>query len=247
MVAVLFDFNGTMFFDEKFQEVSWRRFLQEKTGREISDQEFQEYVHGRNADVTLPYFLKCSFSREEIEVLEEEKEVIYRQLCLESPAFKLAEGLIDFLDELAARKIPMTIATASGLNNVKFFFKYLNLDKWFDFDKVVYNDGTVPGKPEPDLYLKAARRLGVDIKDCVVFEDSSSGIEAAKRAHAKQIVKVASMKHGDAGQISSMKHGDAGQILSMKHGDADQISSINVIEDYSDKAALFQMLDISDV
>lgn len=225
MVAVLFDFNGTMFFDEKFQEVSWRRFLQEKTGREISDQEFQEYVHGRNADVTLPYFLKRSFSREEIEVLEEKKEVIYRQLCLESPAFKLAEGLIDFLDELAARKIPMTIATASGLNNVKFFFKYLNLNKWFDLDKVVYNDGTVPGKPEPDLYLKAARRLGVDIKDCVVFEDSSSGIEAAKRAHAKQIVKVASMKHGDA----------------------DQSVSINVIEDYSDRAALFQMLDISDV
>ena len=193
MFGIIFDFNGTMFFDEKFQDISWRKFLEKRINRFITENEFQEYIHGRNAEITLPYFLEKPLTREEIRILEEEKEVIYRSLCLESPDFKLADGLPEFLDELARQKIPITIATASGLNNVKFFFEHLNLDKWFRFDKVVYNDGTNKGKPEPDLYVKAAAKIGADIKKCIVFEDAKSGIEAANRASVSKIVGVASM------------------------------------------------------
>ena len=60
MTGAIFDFNGTMFFDEAFQERSWREFLGQKTGRDVTDAEFQEYIHGRNADVSLPYFLQRS-------------------------------------------------------------------------------------------------------------------------------------------------------------------------------------------
>lgn len=193
MTGVIFDFNGTMFFDGEFQEKSWRQFLKTKIGREVSEEEFHEYVHGRNSEVTLPYFLKRELTKEEVEDLEEEKEVIYRELCLESEDFKLADGISEFLDELVERKIPMTIATASALNNVKFFFEHLHLDKWFEFDKVVYNDGILPGKPEPDLFLKAAEKINMDIEKCIIFEDSKSGIEAARRAKAKKAIGVASM------------------------------------------------------
>lgn len=61
MTAVLFDFNGTMFFDEKFQEMSWRQFVDDKIGRVITDDEFQKYIHGRNNDFTMRYFLEKSF------------------------------------------------------------------------------------------------------------------------------------------------------------------------------------------
>ncbi len=193
MNGIIFDFNGTMFFDERFQELSWRKFIKEKTGKDASEEEFQEYVHGRNAEITLPYFLKQELTRDEIDRYEEEKEIIYRKLCLESPDFKLAEGLPAFLDELVYRKIPITIATASARNNVKFFFDNLQLDKWFDMEKVVYNDGKLPGKPEPDLYLQAADNINVEIRECVIFEDAKSGIEAAKRAKAGSIIGVASM------------------------------------------------------
>ena len=196
--GVIFDFNGTMFYDEEFQTNSWRTFVESKVKRNISDQEVQEYIHGRNAEVALEHFLGRMFSEEEIETLEEEKEVIYRKLCLASPDFKLANGLPEFLDELISRKIPITIATASGWNNVKFFFEHLGLDKWFDINTIVYNDRTLAGKPAPDLYLKAAERFGVDIKDCVVFEDSKSGIESAKRACAKKIIRVASVPEHEA-------------------------------------------------
>lgn len=101
---------------------------------------------------------------------------------------------MEFLDFLAAHKIPRTIATASCGNNVRFFFDTLGLDRWFDLDKVIYNDGTLPGKPAPDLYLKAAQRLCVAPETCVIFEDSGAGIESAQRAGAKKVVGIASMK-----------------------------------------------------
>lgn len=193
MTAVLFDFNGTMLFDEKFQEQSWKTYLYQKTGAPISDFEFQQYIHGRNADITLSYFLNRKLTKKEVENMEEEKEQIYRKLCLQSNAFHLANGLEIFLDYLHQNHIPMNIATASGLNNVKFFFEHLHLDRWFHCDSVAYNNGKIAGKPAPDLYLEAAKSIGVDIRDCVVFEDSQSGIESAKRANAKKIVRVASM------------------------------------------------------
>lgn len=126
--GVIFDFNGTMFYDGEIQETSWRAYIQRKIGRKVTDDEFQEYVHGRNAGVTLPYFLAKELSKKEIEELAEEKEVTYRELCLaDKNKFKLANGLTAFLNYLKESKIPFTIATASGLNNVKFFFKHLDL------------------------------------------------------------------------------------------------------------------------
>lgn len=221
MKGVIFDFNGTMFYDELFQEESWRSFLKQKTGRDITDEEFQEYVHGRNAEATLSYFLQRECSHTELMELEEEKETIYRKLCMESEQFHLAEGLPQFLDELKMHNFPFTIATASSLQNVNFFFDHLNLGKWFDPDQVVYNDGTIPGKPEPDLYLRAAKLLSVEISDCVVFEDASTGIEAAKRAGAGKIVGVASM---------------------LEENELRSFGVSTTIKDYKDGSALFDFI-----
>lgn len=219
--AILFDFNGTMFFDEVFQEKAWRFFLESKIGRVVTNAEFQEYVHGRNAEITLPYFLKKELSRNEIAALEEEKEVFYRKLCLENPdKFVLAKGLPEFLEELKNKGIPVTIATASALNNVKFFFEYLGLGRWFDMEKVVYNDGKIPGKPEPDIYLRAAKKIGVAIEKCAVFEDARPGIEAARRAKAAKIIGVASMLSKD-------------ELMTLNGVNA-------TIKDYSDKDYIFK-------
>ncbi|UZW13075.1 HAD family hydrolase [Clostridium pasteurianum] len=197
--GVLFDFNGTMFYDGEIQEISWRTYLQRKIGRKVTDTEFKEYVHGRNADSTFPYFLGRELSKKEIEELAEEKEVDYRELCLaDKNKFKLANGLTEFLDYLKESKIPFTIATASGLNNVKFFFEHLDLAKWFDIYNVVYDDGTIPGKPEPEIYIRAANKIGIPINECMVFEDAKSGIMSAHRAGAYKIVGVASMLNKEA-------------------------------------------------
>ncbi len=144
-------------------------------------------------------FLGTELSKKEIEELAEEKEVTYRELCLaDNNKFKLANGLIDFLNYLKESKIPFTIATASGLNNVKFFFEHLDLAKWFNISNVVYDDGTIQGKPEPEIYIRAANKIGIHVNECMVFEDAKSGIMSAHRAGAYKIVGVASMLDKEA-------------------------------------------------
>ena len=192
MRGVIFDFNGTMVFDEKFHELAWKKFFSDKIDREIDDDEYQRNFQGVNVDMILEKYLGQKISREEIAELTEEKEKIYRELCLESGEFKFADGLENFLDELKKNNIPRTIATAAGLNNVKFFFENLNLAKWFNLEYVVYDDGTLPGKPAPDIFLKAAEVIGAEISDCIIFEDSRSGIKAAKISGAFKVVGVTS-------------------------------------------------------
>ena len=193
MKGVIFDFNGTMVFDEALHTKAWRQFLGQTIGRPGTEAEFQQYVHGRNVENTLSYFLKRTLSPAEIDGYALVKEELYRVLAAESPDYRLAAGLPEYLDELKKRGIPMTIATASPQSNVDFYFRQFPLERWFRREGVVYNDGTIPGKPEPDIYLKAAAAIGRDISDCAVFEDARAGIEAAKRAGAGIIVGVASM------------------------------------------------------
>ena len=193
MKGIIFDFNGTIIFDKDFHDKAWRTFLEQKIQRNISEEEFQEYVHGRSAQDILSYFLKREYSASESILIEEEKEKIYRGLCLQSPDFHLADGLPEFLDDLKHKKIPVTIATASARKNMEFFFENLNLSRWFDLNQIIYNDGTFPGKPAPDIFLKAAELLHLPISECTVFEDAKSGIQAAKSAGAGKIVGVASM------------------------------------------------------
>lgn len=64
----------------------------------------------------------------------------------------LAPGAPDFLDFLQERKVPFTIATASDKENVDFYFEHLGIGKWFDYDRIVYNNGQIKGKPDPQIY-----------------------------------------------------------------------------------------------
>ena len=191
---ILFDFNGTMLFDSALQENVWKKFLRNKIGREITNEEIHKYIHGGNNKTVLSYFFNRVLSDREVEELGEEKESMYRDMCLkDTEMFKLAKVLPDFLDKLKEAGIPITIATGAPLSNVKFYFEHLNLGKWFDINKVVYTDGSFKGKPEPDIFLKAAKNINLDIENCAVFEDAILGIEAAKRANAAKIIAVSSI------------------------------------------------------
>lgn len=191
MNAVIFDFNGTMLFDSPKHDIAWREFLADLIGRTISDEEMSEYVHGRNNQFVLEHFTGRSMTPEEIDQLSEDKERIYRKLCLEDKeGFHLAKGLPVFLDILSVCNIPMTIATMSGKGNLDMYYKYLNLDRWFRWDDIVYDDGSLPGKPDPTVYKKAMDKIGISCTDCIIFEDSISGIQSAYAAGAGTIIAV---------------------------------------------------------
>lgn len=193
MNGVLFDFNGTLLFDGKLQDESWREFWEQKLGRKIDDAEYYEHMNSANEIEAMSYFAGEKLSQAQAEALEEEKEIIYRAKCLAlGEDFKLAPGLPKFLDRLKAEKIPFNLASASVMSNINFFFEHLDLGKWFKIEYVVHKDGQILSKPAPDMYLKAAEVIGVNVSDCAIFEDSRMGIKAAKRAHAKKIIGIMS-------------------------------------------------------
>jgi beta-phosphoglucomutase-like phosphatase (HAD superfamily) len=82
----------------------------------------------------------------------------------------------------------------SEWDNVEFYIKEFHLEKWFDLDKIVFSDGTIPGKPAPDIFLIASEKIGIEPKDCVVIEDAIAGINSAKNAGIGKIIAIASLE-----------------------------------------------------
>ena len=195
--GIIYDFNGTMFFDGDFQNQAWSKFFLEKYNRKVNKEEFDLYIHGVNSIDTFKYFLGKSLTFDEAKELEEEKEIIYRDLCLKNKEFKLADGLEEFLNFVKRKGLKQNIATASAFKNTKFFFDNLNLYRWFDLSKTAYNNGKIKSKPDPEIFIIAASNLGLNLSECIVFEDSRNGIIAAKSGGAKLIVGVASRLNKD--------------------------------------------------
>ncbi len=195
MKGIIFDFNGTLFFDSHMHYEAWRIFSKKLRGYEFTDKEMREKMFGRtNADI-IEYAIGKKPTNEMVETLAKEKEGWYRQMCLNNPqSFKLAPGAESFLDFLKGNNIPMTIATMSEWDNVEFYIKEFNLARWFDLDKIVYSNGKIPGKPAPDIYEIAAKNIGLDPVDCIVVEDAISGINSAEQAGIGTIIAIASVE-----------------------------------------------------
>lgn len=191
MVGVVFDFNGTLFADSVKQSIAWQHMAKKYGGRELTDEELREHMGGRTNEHTLEYIVGHKLSTDEVDQLGKEKEREYRLLCKDDELnFHLRRGVPEFLDSLVAANIPIALATASGRDNVDFFVDNFGLNKWFSENRIVYNDGSLRGKPNPDFFLEAAKRIQLPASQTVVFEDSSSGIAAAENAGAGWIVGV---------------------------------------------------------
>lgn len=189
--GIIFDFNGVLWWDSHLQEQAWRQFSAEIRGWTLSEEEYAVHVHGRNNQHTLEYLAGRSVHGDELEQLSGKKEGIYRQLCRDQgPGFELSPGATELLNHLVDHQIPHTIATASGRANLDFFVEHLSLDKWFEIERIVHDDGARPGKPAPDIYLQAACNLALEPASCVVVEDSRSGIQAACSAGIGHIIAL---------------------------------------------------------
>jgi beta-phosphoglucomutase-like phosphatase (HAD superfamily) len=206
LAGVIFDFNGVLWWDGHLQDRAWGDFSAWLRGVPLAPEEMVVHVHGRYNRYTFEYLLDRRLDEAELACLTEQKEQIYRRLCLDegrqdsgsqnsgghghSLGFRLSPGAVELLDRLVALGIPRTIATASGRGNVDFFVEHLALARWFDPADIVYDDGTLPGKPAPDLYLSAARVLRLPPARCLVVEDSIAGIEAARCAGIGYVVAL---------------------------------------------------------
>lgn len=196
--GIIFDFNGTLFWDSEKHLEAWREYSKRVRPYPFTDDEMREHMFGRTNEDIIAYLLGKKPDKDLVERLGKEKEAVYRDMCRnDMENTHLAPGAAEFLDYLKENNIPRTIATMSEKDNVDFYIETFKLEKWFDLDKIVYADGTLPGKPAPDIFIKASEKLGLNPSECIVVEDALSGLEAAYRAGAGMIIAMASMESDD--------------------------------------------------
>ena len=134
-----------------------------------------------NSKDTFEWFYQKEMTRAEVEVLEEEKELLYRAFYAEHR--KPAEGLLTFLNDLRSRGIKTALATSAGPGNIDFIVDGLGIRD--QFDAIIGGAEVKKGKPDPEIYIKAAALVGVAPEDCWVIEDSlqciASGLAAGAR------------------------------------------------------------------
>jgi len=187
--AVIFDFNGTLFFDSKKHEQTWNQISLEIRNREFPYLEIQEKVHGRNNRQIIDYLSPIQLSEEENLQLSLRKEALYRELCLnDREHLHLVKGATSFFDYLNKNNIPFTIASASIKENIDFFVEVFHLDDYLQPSLIVYNDGRHEDKVA--MFKEASENLKTPIKDCIVFEDSISGINNAFSAGIKDVIVI---------------------------------------------------------
>ena len=187
MKAVLLDFNGTLFFDSGFHAEAWAEIYRELHPDEDGGPDGSFYLGPRN-DVLIQKIAPW-LSEQERQEVSRHKEALYRKICKENPhQVQLVRGAVEFLDKLKERKVPFILASASIKDNIDFYFETFALERWFDKDITVYDDGTYADKGK--MHLEAAKRLGVELSECVVIEDSPSAIMHAKENGAGSIIAV---------------------------------------------------------
>jgi len=208
--AVIFDFNGTLLWDTKLHDDAFDIFL-EKKGIRLNEEEKKDKIHGRHNEDIFTNIFPLKPSNKDIETFSLEKEQIYRDICSESD-LPLAPGAIEFFNFLKSKNIPFTIATGSEIDNVDFYFKRYQLNSWFDYSKVVYNDGKILGKPHPQIFEKALNLLDVKSSETMIFEDSVPGIQSAENVGAREIIIVDSnnndLSHWEYQKIKSFDEVD---------------------------------------
>jgi beta-phosphoglucomutase len=179
--ALLFDLDGTLIDSMPHHHNAWVEWYARR-GLPMHARQFFAATAGRsNAEILLDLFPQHSV--EEHVAMADDKEVIYRAFAAQSLA--LIDGAQTFVEQARAAGCKLAVCTASTLPNMALAFERHRIDSWVD--TITSPADGLRGKPHPDIFLEAARRLGVAPEDCVVFEDAPLGIEGARRAGMKAV------------------------------------------------------------
>ena len=180
--AAIFDMDGVIIDSNPFHKVALRQFC-EKYGYSLSDDELRNRIYGRTNKEWITNLFGRVLEPSALARYAEEKESLFRELYKND--IQAVAGLEDFLIQLQQAEIPIAIGTSAPRSNVDFVLKHTGLEKYFS---VILDESHVNhGKPNPEIYLKVAARLGYPNDRCLVFEDSLSGVESAQKSGSKVV------------------------------------------------------------
>lgn len=184
--AAIFDMDGTLvdnsavhvrafeLFCNRYGVNDWRTKL--------------EKAFGMGSDDIMRMLLPEEVIRERgLQALGDEKEEIYRTIY--APEIAPVKGLKELLELLRSAGIRCAVGSSGCRQNVEFVLSSCKIEEYFEVK--VSGDMVSRCKPEPEIYLTAAKALGVKPEECIIFEDARAGFEAARRAGAGSIVAIA--------------------------------------------------------
>lgn len=177
MKAVIFDMDGVIFDSERamlwsLQEVCRRRGIKDVTPY------YPECI-GVTREMTVQIFQKVYGADFDVEEFMAEGSRLYHERY-DGGRMPVKEGARELLTFLSERKVPLALASSTRIESVKRQMKEAGLISFFE--KIIGGDMVTKSKPEPDIFLCAAKELGVTAEDCIVIEDSYNGIRAAHAA-----------------------------------------------------------------
>jgi HAD superfamily hydrolase (TIGR01509 family) len=180
--AVLWDLDGTLVDSEAFHWQSWRYAL-EADGVSVTFDQFKSSFGQRN-DRILRVWLGPGATVERINRIADAKEEENRRLA-EAHGLTPLPGAADWLARLQQEGWRQAIASSAPRLNVEVMLRALHLTSYFD--AIVSSEDVTHGKPDPEVFLTAAARLGVPPSHAVVVEDAVAGVEAARRAGMRSV------------------------------------------------------------
>lgn len=175
--AVIFDMDGVICHTNPYHSRAFRAFFA-KRNLNPTDEEFAQHMFGKSNSYILKHFLQREIVGEEFVQMEDEKESLFRELY--EPYVEPIVGFSEFLQDLENHGVKTAVATSAPRANLDLISGKLNLPA--SMESFMASEDVTKHKPDPQVYLTSAERLGVKPEDCVVFEDSFSGISAAINA-----------------------------------------------------------------
>lgn len=189
--GVLFDLDGVLLDSEGQYSIFWAQMDQEHpTG--IPD--FASYIKGFHLTRILGYFAND----------EVREQVLNKLIEFElHMRFEFFSGALEFVQQLRDNGIPMAIVTSSDRKKMQSLYaqhpQFPTL-----FDRIITGDMVTKAKPDPECFLTAAEQIGIDIKDCIVFEDSRNGLIAARESGARVIGVATTLSAAEVSPLSDM-------------------------------------------
>ena len=208
--GVLFDLDGVLLDSEGQYSIFWAETEKEyPTG--VPD--FADYIKGFHLTRILGYFADDAVRTIILErLLEFER----------SMSFVFFPGALDFVKQLRNAGIPMAIVTSSDRKKMQALYsQYPEFPTLFD--QIVTGDMVTRAKPDPDCFLMGAKLIGVDIKDCIVFEDSHNGLIAARASGATVIGIASTLSVDDVTPLSDLTVNAVSELTLEKLGISSQV------------------------
>jgi len=180
--AVLWDMDGTLINSEEFHWISWRDTMANE-GIAITHEQFLSSFGQRN-DSIIPRWLGAASNPERIERIADAKEELYRDLVRKNGISPLP-GVASLVHKLHEQGWLQAVASSAPRLNIEAVLEALAATH--SFQAIVSAEDVRKGKPDPEVYLTAAARVGVSPDRCIVVEDAVAGIEGARRADMHSI------------------------------------------------------------